>query len=98
MGNGLQTLINKCKSYALKHDIIYNIIKTTRCMNIPTKKSKVNYTQYADRNGSHWRFVENFAYLGRMMISNISDVETPIRFTKHFPFGHEATQSALLLT
>ena len=41
--SGLQKLLNICASYAIKHDIIYNV-KKTQCMVVPSTKFKLENT------------------------------------------------------
>ena len=38
--SGLQKLLNICSSYAIEHDIIYNV-KKTQCMVVPSTKFKL---------------------------------------------------------
>ena len=41
--SGLHKLLNICASYAIKHDIIYNV-KKTQCMVVPSTKFKLENT------------------------------------------------------
>ena len=60
--SGLQKLVNICASYAIKHDIIYNV-KKMQCMVVPSTKFKLENTPCVVLNGVNLQYVDSYKYL-----------------------------------
>ena len=55
----LHKLLNICSSYAIKHDIIYNV-KKTQCMVVPSTKFKLENTPSVFLNGAKLQYVDSY--------------------------------------
>jgi len=68
----LQTLVIKCELYGLEHDINYNQSKTV-CMLIKPKKFTLVLSPNILLNGHKLNFVDNYKYLGILVLSSFTD-------------------------
>ena len=72
--SGLQKLLNICASYAIKHDIIYNV-KKTQCMVVPSTKFKLENTPSVFLNGAKLQYVDSYKYLGMLIHVRNDDLD-----------------------
>ena len=72
--SGLQKLLNICASYAIKHDIIYNV-KKTQCMVVPSTKFKLENTPSVFLNGANLQYVDSYKYLGMFIHVRNDDLD-----------------------
>ena len=71
---GLQKLLNICASYAIEHDIIYNV-KKTQCMVVPSTKFKLENTPRVFLNGTKLQYVDSYKYLGMFIHVRNDDLD-----------------------
>ena len=74
LASGLQKLLNICASYAIKHDIIYNV-KKTESMVVPSTKFKLENTRSVFLNGAKLQYVDNYTYLGMLIHVRNDDLD-----------------------
>ena len=68
--SGLQKLLNICASYAIEHDIIYNV-KKTQCMVVPsTRKYSSCFL-----NCTKLQYVDSYKYLGTFIHVRNDDLD-----------------------
>ena len=72
--SGLQKLLNICASYAIEHDIIYNV-KKTQCMVIPSTKFKLENTPSVFLNGAILQYVDSYKYLSMFIHVRNDDLD-----------------------
>ena len=72
--SGLQKLLNICASYAIKHDIIYNV-KKTHCMVVPSTTFKLENTPSVFLNGAKLQYVDSYKYLGMFIHARTHDLD-----------------------
>ena len=71
---GLQKLLNICTSYAIKHDLMYNV-KKTQCMVQPSTKFKLENTPSVLLNGAKLQYVDTYKYLGMLIHVRNDDLD-----------------------
>ena len=72
MLTALQRLLEVCRADAGPHDIVYNTTKTL-CMLVRPKQSQGRYSTRVRLGNEELDFVEEFRYLGHVMIANCRD-------------------------
>ena len=71
---GLHKLLNICASYAIKHDIIYNV-KKTQCMVVPSTKFKLENTPSVFLNSAKLQYVDSYNDLGMFIHVRNADID-----------------------
>ncbi len=70
----LQKLLNICASYAIKHEIIYNV-KKTQCMVVPSTKFKLENTPSVFLNGAKLQYVDSYKQPGMFIHVRNDDLD-----------------------
>ena len=68
----LQTILEVCRSYAGRHDIVYNRTKTV-CILVRPKQSHGQYSTRVRVGNEELSFIEEFRYLGHIVTADCRD-------------------------
>ena len=69
---GLKKLVATCEQYASEHDIVYNTRKTV-CMLFKPSRLNFDINPTLKMCGEELKFVQQFSYLGHVIVPNLSD-------------------------
>ena len=69
---GLQSLLHTCENYAIKHEIIFNSIKSM-CMCVTPKCHRPSHIPSVRLNNQQLEFTDTFKYLGCIITNTMDD-------------------------
>ena len=69
---GLQSLLHTCENYAIKHEIIFNSIKSM-CMCVTPKCHRPSHIPSVKLNNQQLEFTDTFKYLGCIITNTMDD-------------------------